>query len=116
MTTFFQVVKTKPQFGVLPVSHSISIFNQCIDLFGAECLRGSNFPPYMQIDAEAFDAEDQHVALKVYVGLMNNAGADDARVNKLRAKLEHYFGPLDQPFVARLRGFNYSIVPKASLH
>ena len=116
MTSFSQAAMSKLQFGVLPRSHSISLFNECIDLFGAECLRGSNFPPYMPIDTEAFDAEDQHVALKVYVALLNAAGDDDARVNKLRAKLEAYFGPLDQPFVARLHGFNFGIVPKASLH
>jgi hypothetical protein len=111
-----KVAKTKPQFGVLPLSHSISIFNQCIDIFGSECLRGSNFPPYMPIDAEAFDAEDQHVALKAYTALLNAADDSDARINKLRAKLEAYFGPLNQPFIARLRGFNFGIVPKASLH
>lgn len=102
--------------GILPFTESISIFSECIAIFGDEGLRGGNFPPYMTIKPVAFDAEDQHVALQRFVDIINAANDCDATVKKMRDKLQSYFGPIDRPFSAVLRGWKYLIIPKVSLH
>lgn len=108
--------RRKAKVPVLTVEDSISLFKECIEVFGSECLRGSNFPPYMTIRASSFDPEDQRVALNIYVNLVNESGDADPSINKLREKLERHFGALTQPFWANLRGLTYHIIPKIYMH